>query len=606
MAGRLLDRPFGPYVLREVIGVGAFGEVYRAVLLGPMGFRKDVALKLILPEVASDPARLQGFIDEARVCGLLRHPNLVEVYEFDQVDGTWYLAMEHVEGWSLADVLLRARVEGRPATPRAAVELGIQAAAGLAFAHEAVDDAGRPLKLVHRDLKPGNLLVSRRGEVKIGDFGIAQAASNLFRTTTDGHAKGTPGFMSPEQVRGEPLDGRSDLFPLGAVLYEAATTEPLFPPGGEVYPLLLRVERAEVSPALRRLRARAPALADLLGRVLTRTPSERVPSARRLGAELRALLDGLGPGPGLADWLEDLYPGQVQRDDEPDRPHGRSSGLGPAWSGAPPRDQGSSRVPGGPAPGPPSTGVPVRTDEGPRPGVHGSAGAPISIGGDEARDTLTRRAPVRGSRRSSAARTAAILSITCALLAIGWFWTRGSGSAEDRSGASPELTAPRPRADAVFAPLSLPSRVPGGPDRYALALRGVPLLPMGSGAEGRRRAEHVAPALSYALRQRGEAGVRVHHAPGRGYLAAESGERPPTPLVTASPGHDADLDWHRMVVLDGWRALALGLPPRHTAGTAAGELLAGIAGGDDPFRMDPRAAERVLLARPQDGRRAAE
>ena len=176
-------RRFGKYDLAEVLGEGGMARVYRAVRAGPMGFRKEVALKQILPHVAREEKLLRALINEARLGGHLRHRNVVEVYEFDHVEDTYYIAMEFVQGLTLDEVLHRTPPPGR-LPPRIVLQIALQVCAGLEYAHGATDEDGRPMHLVHRDLKPANLMLERDGVVKIMDFGIARAETNLFKTST--------------------------------------------------------------------------------------------------------------------------------------------------------------------------------------------------------------------------------------------------------------------------------------------------------------------------------------------------------------------------------------------------------------------------------------
>lgn len=580
MAGPHLAQPFGRYVLREVAGIGAMGQVYRAVRRGPMGFRKDVALKQILPEVAADPDRLLGFVNEARVGGFLRHPNLVEVYEFDQVEGTYYLAMEFVDGWSLSQLLQRARIEGQPAPPRAVAEIGIQVCAGLAWAHEAVDDAGQPLRLVHRDLKPGNLLVSRSGTVKVADFGIAQASSNLFQSVDHDLAQGTPGYMSPEQVRGDPMDGRSDLFALAAVLVEAALLRPLFPYDGEIAPALRRIDRVEAGDALKEMDRTARPVAEVLRRALTRTPEERIPSARALAEGLRGALERIPAGPGLLAWLDALYPGAVVEPPPTVAGLPLISAAGPAV--LPPRTSARFEVP---APGreepSPSHPPEPRRDADRIPTLDPVALPPGREAGRESR------------RRRGWAAVGVAVGLGGAALAA--FLLAGTGSGDGAGGAPPPTGAPAPLR---LAPLALPPAAPGGLDRWALALGGVPLVEIGEGDPARMRASALADVVEEALASGDPRAVRVERGPRRATLVVEPPGGPEVAVVDEPPGPGDRASWQRDVLLDGWGAIRDGVPPRLTAGTAAGDLLARVAAGLDTTAIEPGEARAVLLSPP--------
>jgi serine/threonine protein kinase len=221
----LANEHFGRYVLLDEIGAGGMAVVHRAVLTGPRGFQKAVALKRIQPTLSDVPAFRERFIWEARTAASLCSPNIIQVVDFGEIDGTLYLAMELVDGMSVDR--LRELAEGTGVDLQlAAVHMVHQAALGLDFAHHAELD-GRPIGLVHRDVSPENILVSRAGEVKVGDFGIAKATRTPRRLTTSGAVMGKLRYMSPEQAAGLRLDARSDVFGLGLVLFELLAGERL-------------------------------------------------------------------------------------------------------------------------------------------------------------------------------------------------------------------------------------------------------------------------------------------------------------------------------------------------------------------------------------------
>ncbi|MCP4867819.1 MAG: serine/threonine protein kinase [Proteobacteria bacterium] len=244
-------------------------SVFRAVLDGPMGFRKEVALKQIRAESAGDnPVFAQALINEARLGGHLRHPNVVETYELQEAAGTFFIAMEYVQGLTLRTIQRGCAARGVLAPLPVVLEIADQLCAGLEYAHAAVDEHGARLNLVHRDLKPANIIVSRGGTTKIMDFGIAKTPANLYQTAETGSAKGTPYYMSPEQIRGaDDLDHRSDLFALGTVLFELACGTRLFPEKdfGELYMALVQ---GAATGRLEPLDARLDGLAEVVGRCL--------------------------------------------------------------------------------------------------------------------------------------------------------------------------------------------------------------------------------------------------------------------------------------------------------------------------------------------------
>ncbi len=302
----MLQQPieFGNYVLVEEVGVGGMARVYKAVRAGPMGFRKEVAIKQILPQAAKDKKQIKALINEARLGGFLHHRNIVEVFEFDQVDDLYYIAMEFVDGYTLEQILRRIPVQGK-LPPRIALAIAIQLCQGLGYAHSAEDDSGRAMNLVHRDLKPGNVMVDHRGVVKIMDFGVARAETNLFTTQTVGMTKGTPAYMSPEQTTGEkldPIDRRSDLFSAGSLIAEVITGEISFH-ATKLYEVLRKIADGETAPVLDRIREQLPEMEPVLRRALQLRPADRYSNAEEMGADIQAVYDELLGAEELGPWL---------------------------------------------------------------------------------------------------------------------------------------------------------------------------------------------------------------------------------------------------------------------------------------------------------------
>jgi hypothetical protein len=274
---------FGQYDIVGPLGAGGMGVVYRArdTRLG-----REVALKMLPKVSAGDPVRLQRFEQEAQAASALNHPNLLVVYDAGQHDGTPFLVSELLEG-----ATLRERIDEGPLPPRKAIELAVQIASGLSAVHEK--------GIVHRDLKPENIFVTRDGRVKILDFGVARAmedapkTSNTLPLTQSGAVMGTAGYMSPEQVRGRPADARSDLFALGAVLYEMLTGSMAFPgetPVERGYAILNRDPPGFEESGVRV----PPALDRVVRRCLEKEPEQRFQHARDLAFALEAITDGSG------------------------------------------------------------------------------------------------------------------------------------------------------------------------------------------------------------------------------------------------------------------------------------------------------------------------
>jgi len=284
------DSAFGKYQLLRQVGEGAFGVVYEAKLPGPMGFTKRLAIKRIHSHlVKDDPRFVQSMVNEARIGGLLHHPNIVDILEFGQVDGDWYLAMEFVDGISLSRVLALCRERGVRMPDFAVVDMALQVCRGLQYAHDLRDEGGQRLHLVHRDIKPSNVMLDTTGTAKLCDFGIAKATTNLYMTTASASIKGTPRYMSPEQITSsDELDLRSDVFSLGALLFEAMSGEVLFP-GDGLSALLQAILHDDLDERLDGAERAFPGCRPLLARALERQPEDRYPSAMAMAEDLRAL-----------------------------------------------------------------------------------------------------------------------------------------------------------------------------------------------------------------------------------------------------------------------------------------------------------------------------
>ena len=297
---------FGGYELLSLLGKGGMARVFRAARTGPHGFSKEVALKVLDPTATATPDQIASLTDEARLGGLLRHQNIVATDELGQVGPYYYIAMELVDGWSV-DQLLELHRQRSVAIPRSVVLAVLrEVCSGLAYAHDLTDPDGTPLGLVHRDMKPGNIMVSRRGEVKVMDFGIAKATTNLYMTQ-DQTTRGTPLFMSPEQVMGEGLDRRSDLFALGGILHELVTLQPTFA-GKEVVPVLRAVLAVDIAAASARIQSAFPQILPVFLRCMQADPRDRYQDARALRMDLQAVANRLEPGISLEKWVRQVGP----------------------------------------------------------------------------------------------------------------------------------------------------------------------------------------------------------------------------------------------------------------------------------------------------------
>jgi len=290
------ERPLlGPYHIERRLAAGGMAEVFVARREGLHGFQKRVALKRILPQFSSDPDFVWMFIDEARLAALLEHPNIVQVFDFGTMGDDLVLVMELVDGSNVSR-LLRAAPPDEPIPWDVALHIAYQTAQALDYAHHAVDENGQSLEFVHRDVSPANILLSRSGHVKLTDFGIATVRSRA-PTTEDGQVRGKLGYMSPEQVLGKELSGKSDVFTLSTVMTEMLIGEPLFQGESELN-VLLQIRDADLR-VLARCERRIPQdIRALVLRGLQRDPEER-PTAGAFAEACAEVIRrrGMGHGP---------------------------------------------------------------------------------------------------------------------------------------------------------------------------------------------------------------------------------------------------------------------------------------------------------------------
>ncbi|MFN2386485.1 MAG: TonB family protein [Thermoanaerobaculia bacterium] len=291
---------FGQYQLIERIASGGMAELYKARRTGVEGFQKIVAIKKILPHMADNEEFIAMFADEAKLAAQLNHPNIVHIYDLGKIEeGGYFIAMEYVDGRDLRTILQAGRDNGAPLPTPLAVYIAAKVAAALDYAHRRRDHDGHELNIVHRDVSPQNILISFEGDIKLCDFGIAKAASKASQTQS-GALKGKVQYMSPEQAWGQPLDRRSDLFSLGAVLCEMLTGEKLFR-GDSDLTILEKVRAAEVAPPSQSNPDVPRTLDSIVLRALAREQEDRYANASDLLRDLEAVLYAYIPAPGSAD-----------------------------------------------------------------------------------------------------------------------------------------------------------------------------------------------------------------------------------------------------------------------------------------------------------------
>ncbi len=278
-------KQIGKYQILDRVAVGGMAELFKAQLIGQLGFEKLVAIKKILPHLAGDQSFVEMFIDEARITAQLDHRNIVSVFELGTDADTPYIAMQYVDGLDVLALLREcARAQIRLAPDLAAL-IARDVLDALDYAHNALDVHGRPLSIVHRDISPGNVLLSWRGDVKLTDFGIARAAERRHKTEA-GTLKGKYGYMSPEQVSGGEVDARSDLFSVGILLAEMVMARRLFTSTNDL-DILLMVRDARLDRLHKYAQEFPTELRGLVVRALQRRPEDRWQSA----AQFRDALD---------------------------------------------------------------------------------------------------------------------------------------------------------------------------------------------------------------------------------------------------------------------------------------------------------------------------
>src|SRR5437870_5830845 len=287
-----MTAPIGKYKLVRLIASGGMAEVYLARQAGAAGFEKLVCLKRILPHLARDRQFVEMFLNEARLAARLDHPNIVSIFDLGEANGNYFIAMEFIDGPSLRAVAKRTHERDELLPIPEIVKIISMAAGGLQYAHDLSGTDGKPLGLVHRDISPDNILVHRNGAAKVVDFGIAKAADSGGMTRT-GTLKGKVAYMPPEQLRGDPLDRRVDVFALGVVLYELLAGQR--PWSGDSEVSLIGKIMTEDPPPLATLRPDAPAgLTAVIDRALAKDRDARYASCHDLQADLEALQVSLG------------------------------------------------------------------------------------------------------------------------------------------------------------------------------------------------------------------------------------------------------------------------------------------------------------------------
>ncbi|UJR79040.1 serine/threonine protein kinase [Sandaracinus amylolyticus] len=299
----------GRYELVRKIAAGGMAEIFLARQWGAGGFFRDVVIKRLFKHLAEHPRQLRMFQDEGRLLAALSHPNIPQVFDLGFADGHWYIAMEYVDGWNVADVWRQGAKTGQTMPMQVALGIVMQACEALHHAHERADRARRPLRIVHRDVTPQNLMLTRDGVVKLMDFGVAQTTAR--KDTEAGAVRGTFSYMAPEQVRAKPLDKRADVFALGVIMYELTTGSRLF--RGSDVQIMTQVVEQDVAPPSTRIADYPSDLEDIVLGALQRDRGRRTPSAAHIAWKLEELAqrNGFLVGPrAVARYVSQVIPAE--------------------------------------------------------------------------------------------------------------------------------------------------------------------------------------------------------------------------------------------------------------------------------------------------------
>jgi serine/threonine-protein kinase len=276
------------YKVIERIASGGMAEVFRAESAGLEGFKKTVAIKRVLPHLAEKKQFIGMFLDEARLSAHLSHSNCVQVFDIGVGDNTYFIVMEYVDGSDLKGVIEHRKKLGQPFPIEEACLVCVRICEGLSYAHEVTDSRGQGMHIVHRDMSPPNVLITRYGEVKIVDFGLAKANSQL-EHSEPGIIKGKFSYLSPEAAQGLPVDAKTDIFAVGIILWELLAGRRLFLGESDLETVRM-VQQARV-PSVRQFNPRVSGeLESVLNKALALDPRQRYQTARDLGRDLNKIL----------------------------------------------------------------------------------------------------------------------------------------------------------------------------------------------------------------------------------------------------------------------------------------------------------------------------
>lgn len=299
------NKTFGRFEIQSLLGKGGMAEVYKArIATGPRA-GETVALKRLLPELAADPECIDLFTGEADVSRILRHPNIVEVIEAGEVNELWYLALEYVEGRDLSAILARCRERHILLPVDFAIYIAMALLDALAFVHDAKGPTGRPMNVVHCDVSPSNVFVSKNGDVKLGDFGIAKVRS-LDKWESGDLVWGKLSYLSPEQLTGQLFDRRADLWSAGTLVYEMLTNRKPFT--GKDSDELKRAIRTAKPLGITSSRSVSQGLEKAIFKALEKDPKNRYATAREFADALGSFFQiEVGTPLGIAAVVRGLF-----------------------------------------------------------------------------------------------------------------------------------------------------------------------------------------------------------------------------------------------------------------------------------------------------------
>ncbi|MGQ9618622.1 MAG: TonB family protein [Candidatus Aminicenantia bacterium] len=308
-----VQETIGDYILEEKIATGGMAELFKAKRKGVEGFEKTVALKRVLPNVAEDRELVEMLIDEAKIASQLNHPNIVQIFDLGKKKGAYFIALEYVHGKDLRTILKTLNAKGKLIPYDISAYIAMKICDALYYAHNKTDNAGRPLKIVHRDVSPQNILISYDGEVKLADFGVAKASTKLHQTVA-GQIKGKMLYMSPEQSKGsKEIDWRADIYSLGCVLFEMVTGKKLFMADSEMA-VLEKVQKSKIIKPSKINPDVPPHLEEIILKSLKAKPSERFQSALEMRKELEKFIfsfrRSLPDNQELSLFMAELFPGE--------------------------------------------------------------------------------------------------------------------------------------------------------------------------------------------------------------------------------------------------------------------------------------------------------